>query len=132
VDFSTPAQLRQQLITALGTELGTYTTGSGQVLPAIITVVDPNSNPVHEWVVNGLQCLIYYPLAQGIPVFAGACIREDWQLRLIQHDRSKTCHQAYRRILIAHPDCQVQSQLPQTSIIYEQWNLTIPQFNKIN
>jgi hypothetical protein len=130
--FDTPAQLRQQLITALGSELGSYTTGSGQVLPAIITVVDPNSKPVPEWVVNGLQCLIYYPLAKGVPVFGGACIREDWQVRLIQHDRMKTCHQAYRRILTAHPDCQVQSQLGQTSAIFEQWNLIIPQSHKIN
>ncbi len=132
MDFSTPAQLRQQLITALGTELGTYTTGSGQVLPAIVTIVDPNSKPVHEWVVNGLQCLIYYPLAKGVPVFGGACIREEFQIRLIQHDRSKTCNLAYRRILSIHPDCQVQSQLPQTSIIFEQWNLVIPQFSKLN
>ncbi len=130
--FDSPSQLRQQLITALGSELGTYTTSTAQVLPAILAVKDPAAAPPTEWTVTGLQCLIYYPLAKGVPVFSGACIREEWQVRLIQHDRAKTCNLAYRRILIAHPDCQIQSQLQQTSQAFEQWNLVIPQIALIS
>jgi hypothetical protein len=132
LNFNTKAELRQQLITAIGSELGTYTIGSNPPEPAIIHVIDPHQSPPPHWVVRGLQCLIYPPLAKGVPVFNGACLREEFQIRLIQHDKNKTCNLAYRRILIAHPDCQVKSQLPQTSENFEQWDLIVSQFIKLN
>jgi hypothetical protein len=131
-NFNTKAELRQQLITALGNELGTYQIGANFPESAIIYVVDPHTAPPKNWIITGLQCLIYPPLAKGVPVFNGACLREEWQLRLIQYDRAKTCNLAYRRILSIHPDCQVKSQLPQTSESYEQWDLIIPQISRIN
>lgn len=132
MNFTTKLELRQQLITALASELGNYQIGSNPPEPAIIYVVDPHTAPPKTWIITGLQCLIYSPLLRGVPVFNGACLREEWQIRLIQYDRAKTCNLAYRRILIVHPDTQIKSQIPQTSESFEQWDLIIPQISKIN
>jgi hypothetical protein len=130
IDLSsfTNSNIRSRLITALGSELGEYQPG----LPAIYFVSNPDTDPPKTYRTNGLECLIFDPHPQSPKTLHhNAALVETWEIRLIQHDRSRSVLDAYKSILSAYPDTYLDSHIPANRDTDEQLNLSISQVGVI-
>lgn len=124
----TEANIRTRLIAAIGGELGEYELG----LPACYLVRNPDEDPPKNYRTNGLECLVFYPDPQSPqPLHHNAALSEFWEIRLIQHDRSRSCLKAYQNILANYPDCYLNSHIQPNRDLDEQLNLSISQVGVI-
>lgn len=118
------SNIRSRLIGAIGIALGRYE----PTVPAIYFVINPTTDPPKNYRTDGLECLIFSPIPQSArPLQHNAAINEVWELRLIQHDRTKSTLPAYRAILAKYPDIYLDSHIPANRDTNEQLNLSIVQ-----
>lgn len=120
----TNSNIRQRLIDAIGAELGNYEL----LVPAIWFVTNPDIDPPRNYRTSGLECLIFSPTPQAArPLHHNAALTEIWEIRLIQHDRSKSTLLAYRALLAKHPGTYLDSHIRANRDNSEQLNLSIAQ-----
>lgn len=124
----TPLDLRTQLITVLGTELGTYTSATGKKYPAI-WITPPLIDPSYK--VTGLQVVVFNSpeVAKQIPLTGEKLKRQWWTIEITQNDDKKSIARAVELVENFYPVC-VSRVKPQTRNDYEQARISIydPQF----
>ena len=124
----TNSNIRERLITALGSELGEYQPG----LPAIYFVSNPDTDPPKHYRTSGLECLIFDPQPQSPkPLHHNAALVETWGVRLIQRDRKRSVLDAYQSVLADYPDISIDSHIPANRDTDEQINISISQVGVI-
>lgn len=100
----TPAQLRAALASMLSDLLGTFTTPTGTVLPAIWV-----GEPPSDYTVTGLEARI-----SSVPDFDATALQGDESnlaethlVRLVAHETTAKMTSAVRRIVRSHGDASV-------------------------
>jgi hypothetical protein len=128
--FENLRDVRDRVEIALLALLGTYSyTDPNNVqvsTPSIYVVRNYATDPPRNWKRVGLECLIFPAKPIGRPFFNGSAqITQSYDIRLIQHDRSKDTSLAYRAMLTAFNDCQYKSLITQNDELDEQLNLSL-------
>lgn len=93
----TPLELKDLLITVLGSELGTFTASPGKTYPAI-WISPPLIDP--SWKVSGLQVAIARSpeVRKQTPLTGEKLKRQWWFVELVQHDVNKSVQPAVNLI----------------------------------
>ena len=124
-DFASLADCKAKVLAAIAPELGTYSASSGVPIAAIWIVRNTDEDPPHHVERLGLECLIFPPITEGIPLHNGAVLQSRWRIRLIQHDRTKSTRDGHRALLRAYPQLKKEGWLAQSSELNEQLNLSL-------
>lgn len=131
-DFFMPitvAQLNARLTTVLSPLLGRYQPVDE---PAILVVTNIDTEPDRQWRVTGLECLIRRSsIRNPHAVTGGVCDRSNYQVELIQHDRSKNLDHAIDLVLKEFSRAKIKYQYCQTEEMEEQVCLLIPDDNAL-
>lgn len=129
----TPQDIRTDLITLLGSLLGTYKTKSGKTYPACV-VVPPRVDPTYT--ITGLQVIIFKaPEVQKISPLTGEKLKRYWWVvELTQNDIKESIRPALELIENYYPVCLSRPPSNQTAIEYEQARISIydPQFTGLS
>ena len=116
---------------ALTGHLGSYKRPDNLTQPAIYEIINHDKDPPPTWKKTGLECLIFPPEPDSSPLFSGAVIRGEWDIRLIQHDRSQRVMNGFRAILAAGIPVTKRSYFRATDESNEQLNLSLYSFEAI-
>ena len=120
----TVRQLRTRLETVLAAELGKYQPVND---PAIMVVTNIDTEPDREWTVTGLEVLIRRSsIRNPVAVFGGVFDRCQYQVEMVQHDRSKGLDLAIDLVLKEFRRAKIKYQYAQTEEMEEQICLLIP------
>jgi hypothetical protein len=130
VSFDTVVALRAAVAATLAGNLGTYgyndAAGNPNTIPALWVVKGMDVDPPLDWTRNGLECLIFLPRGDGVPLLSEqALLIKSWRLRLIQHNREDSTLAGYRSLLKQWPQIRKESEFAHSMEFDAQMNLSI-------
>lgn len=113
--------LRTKLGTALVSVLGTYQPPGATLIPACYVVSNIDKDPPRDWKIVGLECLIHRsPKHAPKSLFGGVADLYQWEVELVQHDRSKDLEAAIALMFCNFQRIKVLAQYSQTEEMFEQ------------
>ncbi len=113
--------LRSKLQIALTPVLGTYQPHGAALIPACYVVNNIDKDPPRDWKIVGLECLIHRsPKHAPKSLFGGVADLYQWEVELVQHDRSKNLEVAIALMFCNFQRIKVLSQYSQTEEMFEQ------------
>jgi hypothetical protein len=125
-DIGSVAELYDAIETVLGSQVGEYSytiKGIAQTSPAIFVVENRDTDPPREWERTGIEVLIYQPTVQGHSYLGGTGLDWNYEIKVIQHDRSSNLINAKSTLLCGLPMFQERSHLGSNAQDQEELNL---------
>jgi hypothetical protein len=119
--------LRFKLLTALTPVLGSYQPPGSTLISACYVVNNIDKDPPRDWKIVGLECLIHRsPKHAPKSLFGGVADLYQWEVELVQHDRSKNLEAAIALMFCNFQRIKVLSQYSQTEEMFEQIKFGLP------
>jgi hypothetical protein len=115
---------KAKILAAISSALGTYGSAASTV-PSIWIVRNTDTEPPSGLKRRGLECLLFPPVPDAIPLHNSAMLQKRWRIRLIQHDRASSILDGYQQLLKTYPQLKTEGWLEQTTELDEQINLSL-------
>jgi hypothetical protein len=123
-----PITIRTKLLDSpLASELGKLTPPGQLPLPGIYVIKNIKTDPPRDWKATGLICYIHNAPRRSPSARFGAVVDlYQWELELVQYDRTKDCDAAIDALMCTFQRMRIINESPQTEESLEQVRISLP------
>jgi hypothetical protein len=107
--------------------LGTFTPPGKSPVPGLYVIKNIKTDPPRDWKPSGLILYIHNaPRRSPSARFGGVADLYQWEMELIQYDRSKDCETAKDELMCMFQRIRIISESPQDEDTLEQVKIAVP------